>query len=597
MRYDERVIQEVQNRIDIVEIISARIPLKKSGRNFKANCPFHDEKTPSFMVSAEKQIFHCFGCQEGGDAFTFLMKHDSLTFPEALKELADKAGVQLPEKQMPSGEKSLSGALHELFEAATAYYEANLKDKVQGEKTREYLERRGFTTEVMAEFRLGYALPAWRGLNEYLTKKGFKEALQLKSGLVVKSAKGPLYDLLRERVIFPIFDPRGKVIAFGGRVFGDEMPKYLNSPETELFHKRNEFFGLHLAKMHLSGDLPKLFIVEGYMDQMRLYAAGFKNTVATLGTALTEEHVRKLRRYISEAILVYDGDQAGQTAADRSLEHFIRDGLSVRVLVLPQGVDPDQLIGEQGPEAFQALADKALDFFDFKLGLLLKRYSKEDPAGLMKITNDFLEFTKMIPNAVIVDQTLRRLSVALGIHEDSLRSEMGKLRGENSRLSRAAEVEKPKKRVFEKDELTLLLLFARTARLFTDIAGLVGPEDFNDAELSELFLQLKEGYEQGEPVSFTALVSRVKDAQLRARFTELSFLEWEDENSLKSARDCVREIKKRKLMKQRSDVQLCIKRAEASKNDQEVIQHLAEFKRLSDAIKLVSEQGVETCRE
>lgn len=541
---------------DIVEIISGYIPLKRTGRSFKARCPFHEEKTPSFVVHPEKQIFHCFGCGVGGDVFSFLMKYEQLTFPEALRRLAERAHVHLPEtSQVSKRERSEIERLYQVYAAAADFYRANLKHPQLGKAGRDYLKSRAFTDAEMEHFQLGFALPDWRKLFEFLSSKGFKEEDLFRSGLVLKSAQGSSYDLFRNRVMFPIANAQGKVIALGGRALDKEaMPKYLNSPESAIFRKRRELYALHLAKqaMAKSGDVRSAFIVEGYLDCIRLHASGFANTVATLGTALTPEHVRILKRYVDEAIVIYDGDKAGEAASLRGLDIFLEEGMGVKVVCLPQGFDPDDLIRTKGQPEMARLVEARQDFFDFKLQSLLKRFNKGDSLGLLKITSEFLESFVRIQNPVLVDRYLKKLAAVLGVEEYSLRSELNKLKSKQKPQGMVTEhlqtpvPQKPQWK--EKDPpvetLLLSLLLYDPSRLET-FSSLFPDFTFTGAAAREVFHLLKET-SAGEKNNFSLskLMHKANSEELKALITRLTVMgDLSAEDREQAFQDCLRKIK------------------------------------------------------
>lgn len=586
MRYDDQIVEKVQSLNDIVEIISSYFPLKRAGRNFKAVCPFHQEKTPSFMVNPDRQIFHCFGCGVGGDVFSFVMKYENLTFPEALKQLADRARVPLPERSAGRQESSVAGKLFEIYEAASQYYRRNLEDKTLGGEARAYLEARGFDVGALGEFGVGYALPEWRGLYDFLSKKGFPEELLLKSGLIVRAQQGNLYDLFRKRVMFPILNVRGKVMAMGGRVISKEdSPKYINSPETEIFQKRKEFYGLYLAKRVITAEEPRIFIVEGYLDQLRLCLAGFRNTVATLGTALTVDHLRILKRYAAEAVLVYDGDQAGEKAALRGLELFLEEGLGVRLLALPGGMDPDDLILAQGAEAFRALAGQAQDFFDFKLASLSRRYKKDDSLGIVRITNEFLETFEKIQDPILLDCYIRKLSLALNIHEDSIRQEVAKRRKkESGPVPEKQEAGKPQA-IPEQEEVVLLSLMLLSPETREIVFEKIGSEEFRNPDCRKFFLEMREAQNSGDKISFPGLMGKILNPELRASISRLSFVDLEENDLSKAVEDCTAKIKRRNTQRNMSNLQLKIKQAEAKGSEQEVLAYMKEYQLLLASLR------------
>jgi DNA primase len=345
-------IEELLGRVDIVEVIERRVPLKKAGREYQARCPFHDEKTPSFTVSPQKQFYHCFGCGAHGSAIGFMMNYEGLEFVDAVEELARLAGLQVPRDTAAAASRPAAG-LYELLAEAGDWYQSQLK---QSQQAIEYLKRRGLSGEVAARFGVGYAPAGWDGLMRQLGTDDQRLKLLQRAGML-SQGKGGTYDKFRDRIMFPIHDRRGRIIAFGGRALADDGPKYLNSPETELFHKGRELYGLYLARKS-QAKLEQILVVEGYMDVVALAQFGFGNCVATLGTATTGDHAELLFRAADEAIYCFDGDQAGRKAAWRALEATLprlREGRQARFLFLPEGEDPDSLVRRQGGEAFEAL--------------------------------------------------------------------------------------------------------------------------------------------------------------------------------------------------------------------------------------------------
>jgi DNA primase len=584
MKYEDAVIEDVRSRCDIVEVISGFIPLKRSGKTFKALCPFHQEKTPSFIVNLERQIFHCFGCSQGGDVFAFLMKYENITFPEALQQMAERVHVKLPEKARMQGDSSAAGKLYEVMEVAAQLYRRNLEEPMAGKPAREYLEKRGFRSEDVADCGLGFSLGEWRSLTDHLLKLGFGEDAVLGSGLAVKSAQGNVYDLFRGRLMFPIRNVRGKVVAFGGRALGEESPKYINSPETDIFRKRKEFYGLHLAKRFVTAEDPRLFIVEGYLDQIRLYAAGLRNAVATLGTALTEDHVRILKRFVTEAVLVYDGDKAGEMAALRGLELFLKEGLAVKLIALPRGFDPDLLIREKGSEAFRELAREAKDIFDFKLEALLRRYNKEDAAGLLRIVGEFAETLAHVPNAVLLDRYVRKLASTLGVEAESIRMELAK-RPKKEERSVEQDTPRPVDSWKERGEVTLLVLAASDERMLEEISGELAPEEFQDSLARDLYKHLLRLLSEGKPLGLASLLNCVRGEPYQAALSRIALADWDEESRSRAVRDCVREIKRKNIRRRLGEIAGALRRAEADGHQEKVLQYMQEYQSLLDMMK------------
>ena len=586
MRYDERIIDQVQNANDIVEVIGQVLPLKRSGRNLKACCPFHSEKTPSFMVQPEKQIFHCFGCGTGGNVFTFLMKYENAGFLEVLRRLAERAGIVLPEtSEARRTERSENEKLYEVYDQAAEFYHQQFLDPAKGKIAREYFERRGYTAETAAELKMGWAPDGWRSLLEYLTKKGHAENILLRSGLISQSqTKGTIFDSFRARLLFPIRNLQGKVVAFGGRVLKDGPdagPKYLNSPENPIFHKRRELFGLQWAKKFIDRENPRLVVVEGYFDFLRLFQAGFKSTVATLGTALTPDHVQLLKRFAGEAIVVYDGDKAGEAASIRGLEVFLEGGMSVRIVRLPAGYDPDDYVEKQGVEAFQKLLDEAGDFFDFKLETLTKRFNVKDSMGLMKITNEFLDTFTKVDNPVMLDRYLRRLAGSLGVEENSLRSELAKLKKKiespralsNFSLPAGGSKQLP-------EEILLMAIAAEEPRFWDLLISEVEETDLKESgsrELLNLFLTQRD---EKNKLALPQILSRITDEPYKEKMIAASSIELSPEAREKAVQDCLRKLRKNRMERKLEDLRRLIVQAEKDGGAEKLNAYAQEYQTL-----------------
>ncbi len=420
-------IDDLLNRTDIVEVVGSRIQLKRAGKNYSALCPFHKEKTPSFSVSADKQFYYCFGCGAGGNALGFVMDHDHLDFPQAVEELAKRAGLDVPreERGRPGAPRQPTDSpLYPLLAAAADFYRQALKNHPSRRAAVDYLKGRGLTGEIARDFALGFAPPGW----DFLLKQLGADALQQKhlidAGLLIENAEnGKRYDRFRDRVMFPIRDSRGRVIAFGGRVLGDDKPKYLNSPETPVFHKGQELYGLYEARKH-NRDLDEIMVVEGYMDVIALAQQGLRNAVATLGTATSEEHIKRLFRLVPNLLFCFDGDQAGRKAAWRALEAALpslQDGRRARFLFLPEGEDPDSLVRAEGTDAFQArISQQAMPLADYFFQQLTQEAdpsSLEGKAHLAMLANPLIE---RIPGANLRALMRQHLQTITGLSGEAL---------------------------------------------------------------------------------------------------------------------------------------------------------------------------------
>ena len=424
-------LQQIRDRIDIVDVVSRYVTLSKTGQNYKGLCPFHSEKTPSFSVSPTRQMFHCFGCGVGGDGITFIMKREGMEFIEVVRDLAQQAGVTIPESRSGSrdGRSSSDRERYEQMYALTAsWFQHQLQTSESGNMARQYVEGRGMAISTVEEFGLGYALPGWNGLSHHLKEKGFTQKEVLESGLVVPKdhdgqspgQKFPYYDRFRDRIMFPIANSRGRVIAFGGRTLNDQgTPKYINSPETAFFTKGRELYGLEKARKVVS-QLDRLILVEGYFDVIALSQAGVKNVVAPLGTALTSGHVQAIRRMAKTVVLLFDGDVAGVSAVLRTLDLFLNTGIGVKVMVLPSGDDPDTFIRTKGIEPFLKLEADAPNLLEFAVGACLDRCQVESVEDRIRSADEVLRIIQKTSNPIEKDEYLRMVSDRLGIRPQVL---------------------------------------------------------------------------------------------------------------------------------------------------------------------------------
>ena len=407
-------IDELMSRTDIVEVINSRVPLKKAGREYKACCPFHGEKTPSFTVSPTKQFYHCFGCGAHGTALGFLMDYEHLGFPEAVEELASLAGLEVPREQSQGTDRRPD--LYSVLDAAAGFYKDQLKRSPQAV---EYLKKRGISGATAATFGIGFAPDEWDGLLKRLgTDEGAVQRLAA-AGMLIERDQGGCYDRFRGRVMFPIRDARGRVIAFGGRVLGNDEPKYLNSPETPLFHKGRELYGLYEARQALR-QIPRLLVVEGYMDVVGLHGAGVNWAVATLGTATTPDHLERLFRVTEEVVFCFDGDRAGRQAAWRALENALptlREGRQIRFLFLPDGEDPDSLVGAEGAEAFTARLKDALPLSEYLHDELASKVDMSSLDGRARLAELAKPLVARVPDGVFRALLVGRIAAAVGMDE------------------------------------------------------------------------------------------------------------------------------------------------------------------------------------
>ena len=431
-RIPQPFIDEIVARSDIVEIIGARVALKKSGREYKACCPFHNEKTPSFWVSPDKQFYHCFGCGAHGTVVGFLMQYEKLGFLDAVEDLAQRAGLELPREAQGAREPG-GGDLYDLMTRTSRFFEQNLADTL---RAREYLARRGIDAATGARFALGYATDSWNALLGRFGADENERRRLFQAGLIIERDGGSAraageepsgyYDRFRDRLMFPIRDSRGRVLGFGGRVIDQGEPKYLNSPETPLFHKGRELYGLYEARQ-ARNDFKRLMVVEGYMDVVRLHQAGITYAIATLGTATTQEHLNKIFRLTSELVFCFDGDGAGLKAAWRALENALplaRDGRELRFMFLPQGHDPDTLVAAEGAEGFEERLRSALPLSEYLVRQLVSQVEASDVGGRAKLAASAAPLFARMPEGVYRDLTLERLAAEVRMPAAKLREHL-----------------------------------------------------------------------------------------------------------------------------------------------------------------------------
>ncbi|TQV71803.1 DNA primase [Exilibacterium tricleocarpae] len=423
-RIPQTFIDDLLDRVDIVEVIDTRVKLKKSGKNYSACCPFHDEKTPSFTVSPDKQFYYCFGCGASGNAIGFVIDYERLSFPEAVDSLARLSGLEVPrEAREVSPEDNDRKRIYQLLTKSDQYYRLQLRRHPQRAEPVDYLKGRGLSGEIARDFGIGYAPPGWDNLlRELGTGKEEKRLLTSAGMLIDREADRKCYDRFRHRIMFPIHDTRGRVIGFGGRVLGDDKPKYLNSPETPVFHKGLELYGLYQARQAYR-ELPRLLVVEGYMDVVALAQFGIRYAVATLGTACGAEHLRRAFKYTAEVVFCFDGDSAGRTAARRALESALptmEDGRQVKFLFLPEGEDPDTLIRQVGAEKFARMIDNALPLEEFLFNAVAEGLDIQSMEGRARLSKLAAPLLGRIPKGVFRELMFDSLANRTGLSRDTL---------------------------------------------------------------------------------------------------------------------------------------------------------------------------------
>jgi len=569
---DDNIINEILSRVNIVEVISEYIPLKKNGRNFKTNCPFHHEKTASFMVSVDKQIYHCFGCGVGGNVFNFLMQYERLQFPEAVELLARKTGVVLPERsQSQHRSAGISTELYRINEMAAEFYHANLNE-AQGHVGRDYLVKRGITKETAELFRLGLASDKWDGLLNHLKGKSVSVSLIEKAGLILARDDGGYYDRFRNRVVFTISDVKSQVVGFGARVFDNSLPKYINSPETPVYTKGKHLFGFDLAKEAVRAE-DCIVVVEGNLDCVIPYQAGLHNIAASLGTALTSDQVRLIKRYTHNAVIMYDGDKAGEMATLRSLDIFVEEGMNVRVAALPQGFDPDTFVRSNGIDKLRNMIAEAQNLFDYKMRVLKGKFDIHQTEGKAKISAEMLPTINKFTNAILKSEYLKRLALELNVSEEALMKEAGKSAGPgNSREpEQRPAAEKPLQAANPTEKLLVKFMLEET-KIISELKEKLEPGDFQDTQISRIVSLMFDFVTRGEEIKPNALINHLEDNNLSQLLRETSFylpdVDYPDKD--KVIEDCVQRLKKNSLIKKKNRLQQDIKRAEIDGNEDEL---------------------------
>ena len=567
MPSNDRTLEEIKDRIDIVDLISEYVHLKKTGQNWKGLCPFHTEKTPSFTVSPAKQIYHCFGCNSGGDIFTFLTNYENLTFPEALNLLAGKAGVVLKPSAggtAPAGSKEKLVSMHK---EALNFFQQSLSKNA---KALNYLRERGISLEAQQDFSVGYAPKGWNGLINVLKGLGYKPEDMKKAGLVSQGAKG-FYDAFRERIMFPIYDLKGDVMAFGGRALEGGEPKYLNSPETLIFNKRRVLYGLNRAREEIKKKGFVLFM-EGYLDVISAHMHGFSNAVAPLGTALTEEHGKLIRRFTGNIILLFDSDQAGRKAAKNAAKILFENGLNVKVLTFPEGEDPDSFLKKNGRDAFDKLIENRQTIIDFIV----------QGEGDKKVkAREAVEIICKIPDALLRNDYVKMLSEKLGIHETLVLEELNKAR-KKPESGYKAQVPKthPKQEARPLYEVSIIRLMFQMPERASEVFEELNGNDFSDPELKSIFIRMKEGkVTVDNPIAGCDEDEKLIVTQLLLRNEQVP-VETEFEDPHRALNDCVRSIKKISMKRMRQELSVKIAEAEKMKDLQLLKTLQAEQQRL-----------------
>lgn len=562
VRYSEELIDEIRNSNDIVDIISQYVILKRSGRNFFGLCPFHKEKTPSFSVSPDKQIFHCFGCGAGGNVIHFISKIENVDFKESLEILADRAGIKLPtlENNVDSKRLELKEKVYEINKLVAMYYHETLY-KPQAKPAQEYVKKRKLDNKALKEFCIGYAENA-NVLYKLLKEKGFTEEEILASDLVIK--KGNNYvDRFKNRLIFPIQDIRNRFIAFGGRVLDNSLPKYINSPENIVYSKARNLYGLNVAK---NTKTRKLIIVEGYMDTVSLHQRGIDNVVASCGTALTEAQGRLLRKYAEKVIISYDSDSAGQAATLRGLEILNNLGCDIRILQMEGAKDPDEYVIKYGNGRFNDLVENAISLVEFKIKVLKKGLNIENTNDKIKFMNEIAKILGGVDNKIEQEIYIDKISSDYNISKEAIYAQINKNEYSNNKGAKILESSSIRKPTIKRQEkeinpelekrenIIISLLIDGGEKVYNKIKGIINPNDFKSEANQKIMRRLYEEFEKGNSNINSLVDMFADDEQVVNALTGIMADDYEIEDNKKALDDVINNYQKEKLMARRNEI-------------------------------------------
>lgn len=573
VRYSDELIDEIKNKNDIVDVISQYVVLKRSGRNFFGLCPFHKEKSPSFSVSPDKQIFHCFGCGVGGNVIHFVSKIENLSFRETIEMLAEKSGVELPtiEGEVDTKLLQLKSKVYEINQLTAQFYHENLY-KPSAKPAQEYVKKRKLDNNTLKNFLIGYS-GNFNELYLMLKQKGFTEEEILASSLVNKTQDGKFIDRFRGRLMFPIQDTRNRVIAFGGRVLDDSKPKYINSPENIVYSKGRHLFGLNVAK---KGDLKKIIIVEGYMDAISLHQRGITNAVASLGTALTEAQGRLLRKSSEQVIIGYDSDGAGQAATMRGLEILQSMGCDLRILQIEGAKDPDEFVIKYGPERFQKQVEKAISLVEYKVKVLKNTLNIEHPNDKIKFLKEIAKVLSKIDNEIEREVYAEKIASEYQISKEAIYAEINKLEYSNSTGKKILEKAKPKLEVKEqvasdnqndkREKLLIYLLINYPEESYQKIKQEVNIDDIKNERNKSIIKKLYEELEKGNS-NTSHILDWFEDEQTISEISWILAYDFEITEVNKCIEDILKLYSKEKVISQRNEIIKQLERTDLSQEE------------------------------
>jgi DNA primase len=578
-RIPDEKLNEIRSAVDIVDIISEYVQLKKQGRNYFGLCPFHGENTPSFSVAPDKQIYYCFGCGAGGNVFNFLMDMEGLSFIEATKVLAEKGNIPLDiSLEEPTKTSKLSPSHQKMIEAhelLRKFYHHLLINTKEGEAALEYLLDRGFTEESIEKFQIGYSLNSWDFVYKFLVKRGFQVELMEQAGLLVKNDEGKYFDRFRNRIMFPIFDEKGNTIAFSGRALGEDEPKYLNSPETPIFHKSKILYNFHLARPHIRKK-EKAILMEGFADCISASVAGVENTIATMGTSLTDHHISLLKRNTNEVVICYDSDQAGLDAANRASDFLYDAGFEVKVALMPDELDPDEYIKKYGSKSFITdIVGNCLTYVSFKMKYLRLGKNLNNEAERIAYIDAVLKEITKLSSAVEREHYLRQISAEFSISLESLmqqqkktyfserkRGNLSRNLGNNQAQSIQLQYEQKLKPAYIVAELRLIAHMLQSKEKALKIKNMLGSNVLNVDDHQAIITYLYGFYEKYDHPDTSLFMNELPDPHLRKIVSEIEMMSINEEATDKELMDYIQFVLKQKKM-------LIIKEKEAEKAEAE----------------------------
>ncbi len=564
MRYSDEILDEVRNSNDIVDVISQYISLKRSGRNYFGLCPFHNEKSPSFSVSPDKQIFHCFGCGVGGNVISFISKIEGIGFKEAIEVLAEKANIKLPtiDNNLDSKKEELKSKVYKVNSFTAEFYHKRLYEP-SSKIAQEYVKKRQLNNETLKSFKIGFS-GKFDELYQALRNEGFKDEEILESGLVNKNDNGKYIDRYRNRLMIPIFDERNRVIAFGGRVLDDSKPKYINSPENIVYSKGRHLFGLNVAK---KGETKRLLIVEGYMDAISLHQRGITNVVASLGTALTTQQGWLLRKNAEQVILGFDSDGAGQTAIMRAMEVMQNMGCDMRVLQMSGAKDPDEYVIKYGSARFQKLLDEAISLIEFKIKVLQKDLNLENASDKIKFLNEIAKLISKIDNTMEREIYIEKIAKGYSISKEAIYAEVNKLQYSNRQTTKILEKEKTiikrnKLQIsnqiseeIKKRENTIIWILINSIETYKVIKNNINIEDFKDETNKEILKKIYEELEKGN-TNIISVLDHAENEKIQNHLTEIMATDYGITDNKKAIEDLLKKYELEKLENKRNSLLL-----------------------------------------